>query len=324
MRALGGRSNGSSCSNCSRVGWAWALLWSATMDGDQGERAGAGEPAGSGGSSSATVSPAEMARRAASFGGIASHYERFRPGPPLAAIEWILPAGARTVVDLGAGTGGMTRLLVDLVPDVVAVEPDDRMRAVLTEAMPSVRAVAGRGESIPLPDASADAVIASSSWHWMDLIPTLNEVARVLVPGGVLGVLWSGPDPEAPMIADAGAALAALGQSAGSGEGRGGEAAAEVANFINDPMAARQMLEIPPGIPFDQPESTEFTWDVALTADDLIGLLGTMSFVILMEEDARDSLFEVARSFLRDEGLEGDLTQDVGYRAGVWKARRHL
>ncbi len=66
----------------------------------------------------------QKAKRAASFGGVADHYERFRPGPPLEAVEWILPERARTVVDLGAGTGALSRLLVDRVDEVIAVEPD--------------------------------------------------------------------------------------------------------------------------------------------------------------------------------------------------------
>jgi hypothetical protein len=84
-----------------------------------------------------------------------------------------------------------------------------------------------------------------------------------------------------------------------------------------------QELQIPPGVPFDQPEQTVFTWDVALNADELIGLLGTMSWVILMEDAARERLFDTARRVLRDAlGVSGDVTVDIGYRAEVWKARR--
>jgi SAM-dependent methyltransferase len=266
----------------------------------------------------ATLTPEEKSRRAASFGGIASAYERYRPGPPMAAVDWILSDGARTVVDLGAGTGALTRLLVGRVPDVVAVEPDDLMRDVLSEVVPAARAVAGRGESMPLPDASVDAVFASTSWHWMDLVPTLIEVARVLVPGGVLGVLWSEPDPKAPFMAQAQAAMSAFGMSDEAGEG-----AAVLANAINDPAAGHQVLEIPHGVPFDQPETTEFKWEQALTADDLLGLLGTFSWVITMDDDAQRGLYEMARALLHQEGIDGDVAIDVGYRAVVWKARRH-
>ncbi len=135
---------------------------------------------------------------------------------------------------------------------------------------------------MPLPDASADAVIASTSWHWMDLVPTLTEVARVLAPGGVLGVLWSGPDPEAPFMAQAQAAMGAFGQAARTGRRPTDEGAAELRQRDQRPGGRHTMvLEIPPGVPFDQPETTEFKWDQALTADDLLGLLGTFSWVII-------------------------------------------
>ena len=119
-----------------------------------------------------TFSASDQAERAASFGGVASHYERYRPGPPIAAVDWFLPAHVGTVVDLGAGTGALTRLLIAKADEVVAVEPDDRMRSVLIEAVPTARAVKGTGESMPIPDQSADVLLASSSWHWMDPIPT--------------------------------------------------------------------------------------------------------------------------------------------------------
>jgi SAM-dependent methyltransferase len=267
----------------------------------------------------ALLTPEEKAQRAASFGGAAAHYERYRPGPPVEAVEWILPRPVRSVVDLGAGTGALTRLLVGRADEVVAVEPDDRMRALLAEAVPGARAVAGRGESMPLPDASADAVIASSSWHWMDPVPTLTEVARVLVPGGTLAAVWSGPDREAPFLVQAQALLAAGQDQSGLDE----QSTEELDQAMNDPVTLTQGLEIPPGLPFEQPEYTAITWDVALDADELVGLLGTFSWVILMEDEARARLFETARRLLRDAlGVAGDVTVDVGYRADVWKARR--
>src|ERR1700733_13743444 len=161
------------------------------------------------------LSAETKAARASSFGGAATLYERYRPGPPVEAVEWVLPERGRTVVDLGAGTGALTRLLIGRADEVVAVEPDDRMRAVLAEAGPGARAVAGRGESTPLPDASVDAVLASSSWHWMDTVPTLLEVGRILVPGGTLAVMWSGPDPDTGLIAQAQALLSGEGNGAG-------------------------------------------------------------------------------------------------------------
>jgi SAM-dependent methyltransferase len=273
------------------------------------------------------LTPEQRAERAASFGGAASHYQRYRPGPPVEAVDWMLSAGATAsasapmarVVDLGAGTGALSRLLVGRADEVVAVEPDDRMRAVLTESVPGVRAVAGRGESIPLPDASADAVLASSSWHWMDPVPTLLEVGRVLVPAGTIAAVWSGPDPDSGLIAQARALL-----SSDEGATIDDGTQTELSAALNDRSTLVQALEIPPGVPFDQPERTVITWDVALNAEELIGLLGTFSWVILMEDDARVRLFETARRVLRDMlGVSGDVTVDLPYRAEVWKARRH-
>jgi SAM-dependent methyltransferase len=193
---------------------------------------------------------------------VAAHYERYRQGPPAAAVDWILPDRVGTVVDLGAGTGALARLLIDRADEVIAVEPDNRMRAVLTESVPGVWAVAGRGESMPLPDAGADAVIASSSWHWMDPVPALTEVGRVLVPGGALAAVWSGPDPESPLLSQARALLGGDGPATLDEQER-----VELDKALNDRSATVQALEIPPGVPFDQPEQTVITWDVALNAE---------------------------------------------------------
>ncbi len=223
-------------------------------------------------------------------------------------MEWLLPDRVTTAVDLGAGTGALARLLVDRADEVIAVEPDDRMRAVLAESLPGVRALAGRGESMPLPDASADAVVASSSWHWMDPLPTLREVGRVLVPGGTLGAVWSGPDPESPFMAQARDLL-----GGGVTTGLDDQERVELDAALNDGSAQVHALEIPPGVPFDEPEQTVITWDVALNADELVGLLGTFSWVILMEEGARERVFETARRLLRD-ALRGGGRRDGGRR----------
>jgi len=260
------------------------------------------------------LQPEEKAKRAGSFGVVASHYERYRPGPPVEAVDWIVPARVGRVVDLGAGTGALTRLLLNRADEVVAVEPDDRMRAVLTEQNPWVRALKGHGESIPLPDGCADVVVASSSWHWMDPAATLPEVQRVLVPGGILGVLWSGPDPEGPFLVHAQALLA---QQPPSGDG---DMAGLIMGDANRPMSS---LEIPPNAPFPQPEHDVFRWNVALNADDLIGLLGTLSWIITMEDQTRLRVFAEARRLLKEYlGVEGDVTVDVAFRSDAWKSRR--
>jgi hypothetical protein len=158
----------------------------------------------------------------------------------------------------------------------------------------------------------------------MDTVPTLLEVGRVLVPGGTLAAMWSGPDPDTGLIAQAQALLSGEDGSAAGVAGIDDDSQAELSTALGDRNALVQELQIPPGVPFDQPEQTVFTWDVALNAEELIGLLGTMSWVILMEDAARERLFDTARRVLRDAlGVSGDVTVDIGYRAEVWKARRH-
>jgi SAM-dependent methyltransferase len=264
------------------------------------------------------LAPEEKAMRAGSFGGVAALYERYRPGPSPAAVEWMLPADVGTVVDLGAGTGALSRLLLDRARDVIAVEPDDRMRSILTEQLPGVRALNGRGESMPLPDRNVDAVVASSSWHWMDPVATLHEVGRILVPSGTLGAVWSGPDPEGPFLIQAQALLATQGPADDT-------AGTEVADVIlGDSRRPLPTLEIPDDVPFDQPEHEVFRWDVALNADELIGLLGTFSSIITLSEERRERVFDEARRLLRDLlGVEGDVTVDVAFRADAWRSRRH-
>jgi len=253
----------------------------------------------------------EKALRSGSFGAVASTYERFRPGPPETALDWYLQERVQTVVDLGAGTGAMARLLVGRADRVVAVEPDDRMRSVLAREVPDVEALKGTGDDLPLGDSSADAVLASSSWHWMDLEPTLREVRRVLRPHGFLGALWSGPDPDGQFVAQA-RALAS--ESSGSG-GEG------ISGLLNDSDRPTSTLEIPAGFGFGEPEHQGFTWLMRLTADEIVGLLATFSWVINLAPERRGALFIEARRLLKEFlGIEGDATIDVDFRCEAWRA----
>ena len=267
------------------------------------------------------LSSEQIAQRSSSFGQAASLYERYRPGPPVEAVEWLLAEGPSTVIDLGAGTGALSRLLVDRVTSVIAVEPDNRMRDVLEQNLPAVTAVSGRGESMPLPDDSADAVLASSSWHWVDVVPGLREVARVLVPGGTFGAVWTVPDPERPFLVQAQALLAA-GTSHDNDSGPPADGSSDIAEMVLDGQRFETTLTIPDGQPFAEPVQHVLHWDVALNADELIGLLGTFSWIILMPEERRAAVFAESRRLLRDGlGVEGETTVDVAYRSEAWRTR---
>lgn len=251
-------------------------------------------------------------RRSSSFGAEAGLYDRFRPAPPRDAVEFMLPAHVSVVVDVGAGTGALTRMLVERADRVIAVEPDPRMREVLENQVLGIQVVAGRGERMPVPDASIDAVLASSSWHWVDRDQGFAEVARVLAPGGTFGAVWTGPDLDSPFISQARLLLTATES----------DAVADLESTVFDRDTPDPVLAVPDGAPFSLPEHRTVAWDIALNADELIGLLGTFSWVLLMEDQRRKALVTEARRLLADGlGVAGDVTVDVGFKAEAWRSR---
>jgi SAM-dependent methyltransferase len=220
--------------------------------------------------------------RRLSFGSVAADYDRYRPAPPPQALDWILPPGARAVLDLAAGTGAVTRELVGRAERVIAVEPDERMRAVLASRCPEAEVLAGRGEDIPLPGASVDAVVVASAWHWLDPGLAVPEIARVLRAGGRLGVIWASRDTRVPWVAEFNA-LAREGREADRPRSGG---------------RRHRTVEFPPGAPMAPPEARTVEYTVPMTAEELFGLLGTYSGVITLGPEDRAAFSARARAFL--------------------------
>jgi SAM-dependent methyltransferase len=138
-------------------------------------------------------------------------YELGRPTYPRAAVEKLvaelrISPGTR-VIDLGAGTGKLTRHLESTGANVVAVEPVDAMRAALTTSLPRVKALAGTAEAIPLRDRSAEAVAVGQAFHWFAGDVALAEIHRVLGPGGRLGLIWNVKDESVEWIEKLGAII---------------------------------------------------------------------------------------------------------------------
>jgi SAM-dependent methyltransferase len=245
--------------------------------------------------------------RATSFGQVAGDYDRLRPGPPGDALDWLVPPDCVTAVDLAAGTGLFTRALQQKVTRVIAVEPDDRMRAVLAARSPRVRAVAGRGEAIPLPDASVDGVFVSSAWHWLDPDQAVPEIARVLRDGGRLGVIWTGWDRQADWTAEFGMSG---GPRAASSPGRAGSR-----------PGRRHEVMLPPQAPFHGTASASFTFTRTMTVDEIVAWRATYSGTITAPaEDRAAALVRAREALLRRADPDG--TVEVSMRSTCWRADR--
>jgi len=142
-----------------------------------------------------------------SFGSVADAYDRGRPSYPREAAAWLTGAEPCTVLEVGAGTGKLTKVLVDLGHDVHATEPDPAMLAVLKRDLPDVPVSEAPAEELPLPDGSVDAVVCAQAFHWFDHDRALPEIARVLRPGGRIALVWNVTDVRIPWVRRLGALI---------------------------------------------------------------------------------------------------------------------
>jgi SAM-dependent methyltransferase len=211
--------------------------------------------------------------QASSFGAAAAEYERGRPPYPQAAVDWLLPPGAARVADLGAGTGKLTKHLRDRGLAVIAIEPLAGMREQLRRAVPGVPVVAGTAEQIPLADRSVNAVLLAQAWHWVDPARAVPEVARVLAPGGWLGMLWNFRDERYDVVAQ-------LSTIMGSWES-------------GDAGLARHEPEVGP--PFGPLERHEVGWVYRVSPEALVDYVASRSYIITQPEPARAAVLDRVR-----------------------------
>ena len=216
--------------------------------------------------------------QARSFGSAAAVYERGRPPYPEQALDWLLPPGAARVADLGAGTGKLSRQLAHRGLEVIAVEPSAGMRAQLRRSVPEVTVTAGTGERIPLASNSVDAVLAAQAWHWVDPALAVPEAARVLAPGGRLGVLWNLRDERTDWVAELSALM----------------------NVAEPPDAEMHEPDFGPpfGPSFGPVERLDLEWVFELDRSALTDYVASRSYVITLPEAEREALLAKVRHLL--------------------------
>jgi SAM-dependent methyltransferase len=216
-----------------------------------------------------------VSERARSFENVAAEYERHRPEYPEGALRWAagllgLEPGAR-VLDVGAGTGKLTRGLVALGFEVVAVEPGAPMLEQLRTAVPEAKALEGPAESIPLPDESVGAAFAGQAYHWFDRERALPELHRVINPGGGLALLWNWWDERDPLQRELGELIGYAG---------------------HEPYREEEL----PGNPWFRELGRSVVETVQEASPDaLVGYLSTASMFLTMEAGERQRRFAVVR-----------------------------
>ena len=253
-----------------------------------------------------TAIPEEAAR---GFQLGAADYERGRPGYPKAAIAHLadeLDLGPeRVIVDLAAGTGKLTRALLGLGAELVAVEPVAGMREQLQRAVPGVEVRDGTAERLPLDDASVDAVLVAQAFHWFDVPAAAAEIHRVLVPGGGLGVVRNEWDTSVEWIV---AMQELIAQHASRIE-------RDRSDDLREALAASGL--------FSPCEEAMFPNPVRVSAEMLRARVASLSFVALLDDAARERLLDAVSDVVAARGLVGaDGLLDTPYRTHVTWCRR--
>ena len=246
--------------------------------------------------------------RRTSFGEAAAAYAEHRPGYPDDAVSWALGAARGSVArvaDVGAGTGALTATLVARGLEVHAVEPDAAMLSELGRRVPLAHSHHSAAESMPLDDAFVDAVLVAQAWHWLDHSAAAEEFARVVRPGGAVGLLWNVRLVDEGWMREVDALI-------------GGESSMRAAVRKEAPDEATPIVL---GPRWSAPERAAFRHDVTMSADSLVRLVDTYSYVRLSPDsaDVLDAVRAIAQAHAASIGRD---TFPLSYMAVVYRATR--
>ncbi len=239
-----------------------------------------------------------------SFGRAAGVYESGRPGYPAEAVEWMLrPVRAADrstrVADVGAGTGKLTRTLVEQGAEVVAIDPDPEMLATLRDSVLGVPTFIGTAESLPLPNAAVDAVVLGQAWHWVEPVAASGEIGRAVRAGGALGLVWNIRDDDVEWVR-------------------------RLTEIMHGSHAEQMLAEGPPVVaePFGALESAEWHWTRPMTRSALFDMAHSRSYVITAAPDDRARIDRALGELFDEIGAVGSEIVRLPYVTRAYRALR--
>lgn len=224
-----------------------------------------------------------MKRLSESFGAVAEAYDRGRPSYPADAVAWLLDGDAKVVLELGAGTGKLTRQMVDQGHAVFATEKHPAMLAVLERRVPEVSAKVAGAEEIPANDRSVDVVVAAQAFHWFDHDAAIPEMARVLKPGGHVALVWNSFDVRIPWVRK-------LVEVTGEWSATSGDS--------HERLAESEL--------FGELETEKFTFWQDVTRDTLVDIVASRSYVASLPDAEREAKLDAVRALYDDYGRGHD------------------